>query len=326
MTRILITGGSGFLGRGIMRYWSDNIYTVLSRDEFKQDLAKQKQHPNHMTKWVLGDVLDYDRLAYTMRANDIELVIHAAAIKYIPEAEKNVDEAVRVNVDGSRNVIKAAIAAGVKRVVGISTDKAVQPVNVYGMTKALMERLFIEANEYSPSQTVFTLTRYGNVVGSTGSVIPLFQRQAASMRAITITDPKMTRYWQSAEESVELIKLAAVADAGDIIVPDGRAMDLQQLAATIGGPACLVDVIGARPGEKQHETLIGKHEGYRTMKKWGPYNNNHYVVVPFGRTQGPDSVNCPWVGDPFQFELTSRTARQVGAQELIDMIRVAETI
>lgn len=323
--RVLLTGGSGYLGRGIMRYWSDNIYTVLSRDEFKQDLAKQKQHPNHMTRWVLGDVLDYDRLVWTMRANDIELVIHAAAIKYIPEAEKNVDEAVRVNVDGSRNVIKAAIAANVKRVVGISTDKAVQPVNVYGMTKALMERLFIEANEYG--QTVFTLTRYGNVVGSTGSVIPLFQRQAAAMGAITITDPKMTRYWQSVEESVALIKLAAVADAGDIIVPDGRAMGLQQLAAAIGGSDRTVDIIGVRPGEKQHETLIGKHEGYRTMKKWGPYNNNnHYVVAPFSRTQGPDSVNCPWVGDPFQFELTSRTASQVGAQELIDMIRVAETI
>lgn len=312
--RVLITGGSGYLGRGIMRYWPNNAFTVLSRDEFKQDLAKQKQPKGSQTRWVLGDVLDYDRLYYAMRANDIELVIHAAAIKYIPEAEKNVDEAVRVNVDGSRNVIKAAIATNVKRVVGISTDKAVQPVNVYGMTKALMERLFIEANLYG--DTVFTLTRYGNVVGSTGSVIPLFQRQAAAMGAITITDPKMTRYWQSVEESVELIKLAATAQAGDIIVPDGRAMDLQQLAATIGGPACLVDVIGARPGEKQHETLIGKHEAHRTIKQWGNYNNNYYVVKP-----GPKMGNCG--GD---FELTSRTARQVGAQELIDMIRVAETI
>lgn len=323
--RILITGGSGYLGRGIMRYWPDNIYTVLSRDEHKQDLARQKQHPNHMTRWVLGDVLDYDRLAYTMQAHEIELVIHAAAVKYIPEAEKNVDEAVKVNVQGSRNVIKAALAANAKRVVGISTDKAVQPVNVYGMTKALMERLFIEANEYVVGQTVFTLTRYGNVVGSTGSVIPLFQRQAANGGHITITDPTMTRYWQSVQESVDLIKLAVKAQAGDIIVPDGRAMGLQQLAAAIGGPDCTIDVIGVRPGEKQHETLIGRHEGYRTMKMWdGGFN--HYVVVPLSRTQGPDSVKYPWVRDADQFELTSRTARQIGPLEMRDMVAVAETI
>lgn len=254
--KVLITGGSGYLGRGIMKFWPGNSYIVYSRDETKQDVAKQK-YPG--AKWVLGDVRDLDRLQYAMR--DVELVIHAAAIKYIPEAEANVDECVKVNIDGTRNVITAAIRSGVSRVVGISTDKAVSPVNTYGMTKALMERLFVEANEHST--TKFTLTRYGNVVGSTGSVVTVFERQMKTQKYVTVTDPDMTRFWQSVEFSVALIKEAAMSPAGHIVIPKAQAMRIGDLAELVAGNRDNVHIIGVRPGEKKHEVLVGAHEATR---------------------------------------------------------------
>lgn len=269
--KVLITGGSGFLGRGIMHFWPENEYVVYSRDEYKQDMAKQviNSHespitPRQMVQWILGDVRDLDRLTYAMK--DVDLVIHAAAIKYIPEAEFNVDECVKVNIDGSRNVITAAIRAGVNRVVGISTDKAVAPINTYGMTKALMERLFVEANNYG--STIFTCTRYGNVVGSTGSVLTVFQRQLESTGELTLTDPEMTRYWQGLTESVALIQTASRSFAGSVVIPRGASMPMGTLAKYLTSeqglsPDRRIKVIGIRPGEKMHETLAGKHEASR---------------------------------------------------------------
>lgn len=252
MVKVLITGGSGYLGRGIMKFWPQNEYTVYSRDETKQDVAKQKYH----AKWILGDVRDKERLQYAMR--DIELVVHAAAIKYIPEAEDNVAECINVNIDGSRNVVAASIAQGVKRVVGISTDKACSPLNVYGFTKALMERMFIEANEYSLG-TEFTLTRYGNVVGSTGSVVTVFERQLRSEGKVKVTDPDMTRFWQSVEFSVQLVRQAAAGPKGAIVIPKAQAMRIGDLAELVADGREVV-VVGPRPGEKKHETLLGAHE------------------------------------------------------------------
>lgn len=279
--RVLITGGSGFLGRGIQIFWPENEYIVYSRDEYKQDLARQvlTKHKDSFTKWILGDICDLDRLTYACK--DVDLIVHTAAIKYIPEAEFNVEECVRVNVDGSRNVIAAAIAQNVSRVVGISTDKSVQPVNTYGMTKALMERLFAEANNYS--STIFTCTRYGNVVGSTGSVFTVFQRQLEQQGTLTITEPTMTRYWQGIKQSVELIKLAAEANPGDIIIPRGASMQIGKLAnylLTSRGlqPDSRIQVVGIRPGEKKHESLAGAFEMPRIS-----HVGRHYILRPIGQ-------------------------------------------
>lgn len=296
--KILITGGSGYLGRGIQKFWPENDYVVLSRDEYKQDIAKQVLDRNN-TKWILGDVQDQDRLFYTMK--DVDLVIHAAAIKYIPEAEFNVDECVKVNVDGSRNVITAALKAGVPRVVGISTDKAVQPVNTYGMTKAIMERLFAEANNYG--KTIFSCTRYGNVVGSTGSVLTVFNRQLETTGILTITDPTMTRYWQSLQQSVDLVRFAAQAGPGEIVIPRGASMSMGKLAdylATSHGllPKDHIKVIGVRPGEKMHESLAGAYELPRIERQ-----ATHYILHRVGALIKND-LTCPLTSDKPDDELT----------------------
>ncbi len=215
--RIFITGGAGFLGRAIMRrpemFSPDPVdFTVYSRDESKHARARA-EFPN--TRFILGDVCNYDRLELAIAGHDI--VIHAAAMKYVPQGESNVWEVVAVNVDGSRNVAKAAVRNSVKRLVGISTDKACGPVNVYGMSKLVMERLFQEATTWS--DMAVTLVRYGNVIASTGSVIPLF-RQQAQEGLIKLTDPKMTRFWLAVDAAVELIQYAVTkAPPGVIVIP-----------------------------------------------------------------------------------------------------------
>lgn len=267
--KVFITGGSGFLGRALMHYWGDDevAFTVYSRDEYKQDLCKRNYSS---ARYILGDVRDIDRMSLAMAGHD--LVIHAAAIKYIPEAEANVNECIAVNVEGSSCVLRAARAAGVDRVVGISTDKAVQPVNTYGASKMLMERLFDEAARYGQYTT---LVRYGNVVGSTGSVIPKFKRQFKEDGTITITDPGMTRFWISAEDAVDLVKMAWVNEPGTITVPRAGAMEMGPLAHLIAGNS--FKVVGARPGEKFSEDMIHPYESVRTI-----VGKNNYIVMPVG--------------------------------------------
>lgn len=308
--RCLITGGSGYLGRGIQRFWPGNDYVVYSRDETKQDVARQL-FPK--TQFVLGDVRDLDRLAYAMKGCD--LVIHTGAIKYIPEAEFNVDECVKVNVDGSRNVITAAIRSSVRHVVGISTDKAVQPVNTYGMTKALMERLFAEANDFG--QTIFTCTRYGNVVGSTGSVFTVFRRQLDIDGTLTLTDPNMTRYWQSLQQSVDLIRFAATAIRGSIIIPRGASMSMGKLANYLitsrgWSPDDRIKVVGVRPGEKMHESLAGVYELPRIEK-----HATHYVLHRVGSNIDND-LKCPLTSD--------RPDYDVSFSQMDDMIKEAQCV
>ncbi|GAG09201.1 unnamed protein product, partial [marine sediment metagenome] len=200
MTKVLVTGGAGFLGRGILRRVErgglDWEITVYSRDETKQDECRRR-YP--FARHVLGDVKDADRLRVAMMGHDV--VIHAAAMKYIPEAEVNASECVSVNVGGTQAMMRAADAAAVHRVVGISTDKAVQPVNVYGCSKMAMERLFADTAQFEGGPD-FVCVRYGNVVGSTGSVIPLFRRQVEELGRVRITNPDMTRFWMSVDEAI----------------------------------------------------------------------------------------------------------------------------
>ncbi len=265
MQRVFITGGAGFLGRAFMRWLASQDLsvrcTIYSRDESKHMHARQ-EFPQH--NYILGDVRDSDRLEVAMAGHDT--VIHMAAMKYVPEGEKNVAEAIGVNVDGSRNVVRAAIRNQVERVVGISTDKACQPVNVYGMTKLLMERVFQEADSWS--DTKFNLVRYGNVISSTGSVIPLFQRQARE-GCITLTDPEMTRFWLTVDQAVSLVHDALMEPrGGTVLIPRLSAMTMLDVAiaavSLVSYEAGLdypdFKTIGQRFGEKQHEFLLGRSE------------------------------------------------------------------
>lgn len=301
--RVLITGGSGFLGRGILRRveqwrtadppklpdllavygcalvtWDVAIY---SRDETKQDECRQR-YP--WAEYILGDIKDEERLTNAMRGAD--WVIHAAALKYIPDAELNAAEAISVNVDGSRNVVRAAKRAGVRKVVAISTDKAVQPVNVYGASKMMMERLFADERRWHTDDPWFTCVRYGNVVGSTGSVIPLFQRQARERGHVTLTDGHMTRFWMSVDEAIDLILEAFIppTQAGSILVPRPAAMMLTNVAkaAVDGAP---IEYIGQRPGEKKHELLIHYEESVRAVRGPRPY----YELLPVHAEAGTEA-------------------------------------
>jgi UDP-N-acetylglucosamine 4,6-dehydratase/5-epimerase len=254
--KILLTGGSGFLGRAIMQTameegWNAS-FTVYSRDEQKQDAVRKR----FGCQTVLGDVRDTMRLKLVAKGHDV--VIHTAALKYIPEAEFNVNECIEVNVLGSASVI-AACRDVVDTVVAISTDKAVMPLNVYGASKMLMERLFIEADAYS-DVTSFQVVRYGNVIGSTGSIIPVFEEQMNKQGHVTLTDPGMTRFWMSTDEAVELVCRAVDAPLeGGILVRKAKSMTLMDLKEALYPDAEFV-IIGRRPGEKMHEALLSPYE------------------------------------------------------------------
>lgn len=263
--KILITGGSGYLGRGILSSLADagtHEYIVYSRDEYKQDVMKS-EFPD--ARYILGDIRDYDRLIMALRG--VSMVIHTGAIKFIPDAEFNVDECIAVNIEGSRNVLRASLACGVSSVIGISTDKACQPINTYGMTKAIMERMF---GEYS-TRIHTGLVRYGNVIGSTGSVIPKFQQSLAEKGYLSLTDARMTRYWITLEEAVGLIKLSMSVKSGSIIIPKPRAMRMIDLALALAPSMQEIRIIGQRPGEKMHESLMHEQESVRSIDRCNYY-------------------------------------------------------
>lgn len=259
--RVLITGGAGFLGRGILRKaktekW-DAKFTVYSRDEYKQHLCRDK-YPD--ANYVLGDVRDTDRLTLAMLGHDV--VIHAAALKYVPESELNVNESVGINIIGSQSVVKAAREARIARVIAISTDKAVEPANMYGLSKAVAEKIFWEASRFPGPK--FLMCRYGNVIGSTGSVLPVFKKQFETTGRVRVTDPDMTRFWLSIDEAVKIIELTNHrAENGAVIVPSLRSTFIGDIAKYIAGDA--IDIVGKRPGEKQHEILLTKEEHCRSI-------------------------------------------------------------
>lgn len=258
--RVFLTGGAGFLGRAVMRrptlFSPDPVlFTVYSRDADKH-IRCHVEFPD--ATYILGDVRDQDRLDISMAGHD--LVIHMAAMKHVPEGERNVWEAMAVNVDGSRNVAQAAVRTGVEQVIGISTDKACRPVNVYGMTKLVVERLYQEADRWS--ETKFNLVRYGNVIGSTGSVIPFFRQQATEGK-ITLTNPGMTRFWLTVGQAVHTIHQAMQAPSGTILIPRLPAATMQTVAvacAMVEEATPLYTEIGPRFGEKVHEDLISPEE------------------------------------------------------------------
>lgn len=259
---VLITGGAGFLARGFYARaraegWPVR-FTCLSRDDAKH-AALARAFPE--VRIIRGDVCDsIPALRQAFVGHDV--IIHAAASKYVDRSELAAFDTVRVNVEGSRNVALAAASAGVPIVVGISTDKACEPANVYGLSKAIMERLFLEADGWGGSR--FSVVRYGNVIGSTGSVATLFERQARERGIVSITDPDMTRFWMPIGEAIDLV-LASLVTPGLVTVGAMKAATIATVAEAVA-PGVPVEYIGWRPGEKRHERLISDGEALRTLK------------------------------------------------------------
>ena len=323
MQSILITGGTGSFGRALVRRlvgrpddWRRIV--VFSRDELKQFEMQQelpaRQYPE--LRFFIGDVRDPERLR---RAFDgVEIVVHAAALKQVPAAEYNPFEAVKTNVIGAENVISAAVDCGVSRVVALSTDKAANPINLYGATKLCSDKLFVAGNSYSGSKnTRFSVVRYGNVVGSRGSVVPFFLK-CRDEGVLPITDLRMTRFWITIEQGVDFV-LSSVErmKGGEIFVPKLPSMKVTDLADAIA-PGCATRVVGIRPGEKIHETLISVDDARQTVDA-----DDRYIIQPafpwwdeaaFASSNG--YARCP---DGFAY--TSDTnERWLSIEELRDMI------
>lgn len=294
--RILITGGSGTLGHAIVRKamldaWDCDI-TIYSRSELNQARMRAK-YPN--LRYVLGDVRDYDRLSVAIMGHDT--VIHAAAMKRIPEAEAQPSECYDTNIDGSRNVARACVAANVGRCIGISTDKACRAITAYGASKLAMEKHFQSQRQFP---TTFTLVRYGNVVASNGSVVPLWRKLAEQGRAIKITDSRCTRFWMAESDAVELIEMAADNPHGTILVPKMKKLALVEMARILVPGASMVEV-GFRSIEKLHEDLVHPDEEAVEM-------NRHFLI-------GKGSLGRSY---------TSEHAPDLTPQEFLSMLQEAE--
>jgi UDP-N-acetylglucosamine 4,6-dehydratase/5-epimerase len=274
---VLITGGTGSLGKALTRYFLEHKslrrLVVFSRDELKQFEMQNELGPRDNLRFFIGDVRDKSRLIRAM--NGIDVVIHAAAMKQVPACEYNPSEAIETNINGTQNVVDAAIETNVKRVLCTSTDKAVSPANLYGATKLCAEKVFIAGNFYAGTQdTLLSVTRYGNVLGSRGSVIPLFQKMKQNGK-VTITDERMTRFWLTLEQSVNfVIRSIEEMVGGEIFIPKVPSMRIVDLARVIA-PVAEMTITGVRPGEKIHEELISSEESVRSYEF-----DDKYVILP----------------------------------------------
>lgn len=277
---ILITGGTGSFGKKcteiILKRYRPKRLIILSRDELKQyEMSQSKIYTDaRCVSFFIGDVRDKERLYRAFR--DVDYIIHAAAMKQVPAAEYNPFEAVKTNIIGAQNVINVAIDEGVKKIIALSTDKAANPINLYGATKLCSDKLFIAGNAYvGKGESRFSVVRYGNVIGSRGSVIPLFVKCRDEGIPLPITDPRMTRFWITLEQGV-LFVLGCLEKmvGGEMFVPKLPSMSMINLARAVA-PACPVNVIGIRPGEKLHEVMIPRDEARRTLEF-----QDHYIIQP----------------------------------------------
>jgi UDP-N-acetylglucosamine 4,6-dehydratase len=275
---ILITGGTGSFGRAFVRYALDHLdpkrIAVLSRDELKQYEMRAAFSDDRRLRWFLGDIRDRDRLHRALRG--IDYVVHAAALKQVDTAEYNPFEFVKTNVLGSQNVIDACIDAGVKKVVALSTDKASSPINLYGATKLTADKLFIAANNYAHLQeTRLAVVRYGNVMGSRGSVVPFFHQKMEAGEPLPITDERMTRFWITLPQAVEfVVDSFERMTGGELYVPRIPSMKLVDLVEAIA-PGYPTVALGIRPGEKLHEEMVSPDDSHRTFRQ-----DDRYVVTP----------------------------------------------
>jgi len=275
---VLITGGTGSLGNALVSFLLDNTnvsrIAIFSRDELKQQKMRVKFNDDSRLRWFLGDIRDLERLKRAFHG--VDYIFHAAALKQVDTGEYNPMEFIKTNVLGSQNVIDASIDAGVKRVVALSTDKASSPINLYGATKLTADKLFVAANNYSFKYgTTFAVVRYGNVMGSRGSVIPYFQQLAQEGKPLPITDLRMTRFWISVEQAVNfVVDSLALMRGGELYVPRIPSMRIVDLARAVSPNAELIEV-GMRPGEKLHEEMISADDSRRTLVL-----QNRFVVTP----------------------------------------------
>lgn len=274
---VLITGGTGSFGQKFVEIALQNYnpkkLIVFSRDELKQFEMQQKFNGSPNLRFFLGDVRDRERLYRAFR--EVDIIIHAAALKQIPAAEYNPFEVIKTNVIGAQNIIEAAIDCGVKKVIALSTDKAANPINLYGATKLCSDKLFVAANSYTGFlDSNFSVVRYGNVVGSRGSVIPYFLDQRCNGK-LPITDRRMTRFWITLEEGVRFVlQSLEKMSRGEIFVPKLPSTKITDLAAVIA-PDCELEIVGIRPGEKLHEVMIGEEDARRSLEY-----DNYYIITP----------------------------------------------
>lgn len=289
---ILITGGTGSFGRCFTKYVMEHCHPkkviIYSRDEFKQwTMQNEFREYEDRLRFFIGDVRDIERLR---RAFDgVDYVIHAAALKQVPACEYNPNEAIKTNIHGAMNVIEAALDTSVKKVVALSTDKAVNPVNLYGGTKLVSDKLFVAANAYVGNKDVnFSIVRYGNVAGSRGSIIPLFNSIIKNGgTALPITDLRMTRFWISLEQGVELvIKALEEAKGGETFISKIPSFKITDLAEAML-PGCEIQEVGIRPGEKLHEIMVTTEDSFTTYEY-----EKHFIVYPqmtWNNKQQPDT-------------------------------------
>jgi UDP-N-acetylglucosamine 4,6-dehydratase len=305
---VLITGGTGSLGKSLVQYLLTETkvrrIAVFSRDELKQQNLRIHFNNDSRLRWFLGDIRDLPRLIRALHG--VDFVIHAAALKQVDTGEYNPMEFIKTNVLGSQNVIDASIESGVKRVVALSTDKASSPINLYGATKLTADKLFVAANNYSVAYgTTFSVVRYGNVMGSRGSVIPFFKNLADEGKSLPITDLRMTRFWISIEDAVKfVIDSLEMMSGGELYVPRIPSMKIVDLAHAIS-PDSKLEEIGIRPGEKLHEEMISADDSRRTVvlkdrfvvtpvvAEWG-YTPPAGEVMPEGRAYRSDT-NDMWM-------------------------------
>ncbi len=316
---ILITGGTGSFGKKcteiILRNYKPKKLIIFSRDELKQFEMAQTFAGHDCLRYFIGDVRDKERL---YRAFDgVDIVIHAAALKQVPACEYNPIEAVKTNINGAINIIDVAIDQGIEKVLALSTDKAANPINLYGATKLCSDKLFVQGNAYAGGKkTIFAVVRYGNVVGSRGSVIPFFLKMKEK-GVLPITDKRMTRFWITLEQGVQfVIDSLERMSGGEVFVPKIPSMNIMDLAKAID-PDCKHEFVGIRPGEKLHEVLVPKDDARRTLEF-----EDFFVIQPWldfwklEKTSYADGKQCP---DGFQYA-SDTNDRWLSIEELQEMI------
>lgn len=301
---ILITGGTGSFGKAFLRkILTDTMparVVVLSRDELKQYELRRELGNDPRLRWFIGDIRDRHRLTRAMHG--IDFVVHAAALKQVDTAEYNPSEFIATNITGSQHVVDAAIEAGVRKIIALSTDKASSPINLYGATKLVADKLFISANHYAAGHpTRFAVVRYGNVMGSRGSVVPLFRRLAAEGRSLPITDKRMTRFWITLEQAVRFVLDSfEQMQGGELFVPRIPSMRILDLVEAVA-PEATTHEIGIRPGEKLHEEMIAPDDSRRTLRA-----ADRFIVQPTIATWGYQPPgDCESVPDGFAYQSDS---------------------
>jgi UDP-N-acetylglucosamine 4,6-dehydratase len=319
---ILITGGTGSFGKKcteiVLDRYDPNRLIILSRDELKQAKMKQRFSPQEHScmRYFIGDVREKDRLYRAF--SDVDIVIHAAALKRVPAAEYNPIEPIKTNVMGGSNVIEAAIDRDVDRVIALSTDKGANPVNLYGATKLCADKLFVAGNNYSGEDgTRFSVVRYGNVVGSRGSVIPFFLEKRET-GTLPITDPRMTRFWITLEQAVDFVLTnLARMEGGEVFVPKIPSMKITDLAEAIA-PDCEHEVVGIRPGEKLHEVMVPRNVSRNTLEF-----KDYFAILPAFRDWDSDAYQKEkggaWCEDQFKYS-SDNNDQWLSPEEIREMI------